>query len=151
MHTLHTCFCTFDADLYAQSVLSNKISLSEFSRKFIKSALLVGLPPLQGRLIQYSNYLFLESTSSFSIQSTDATNNCPLPISPRFFQKTVSVFLDRRANYVQFFSRPTFSSSDLLLLLLFAGKKGNADPTNNALLINFLLSSDADLLLISTY
>ena len=30
------------ADLYAQSVLSNKISASELSREFIKSALLVG-------------------------------------------------------------------------------------------------------------
>ena len=29
--------------LYAQSVLSNKISASELSRKFIKSALLVGI------------------------------------------------------------------------------------------------------------
>ncbi len=46
MYTLHTRFCTFGTDLYAQSVLSNKISASELSRKFIKSALLVGsLPP----------------------------------------------------------------------------------------------------------
>ncbi len=36
-------FCTFGTDLYAQSVLVNKISASEISRKFIKSALLVGL------------------------------------------------------------------------------------------------------------
>ena len=36
-------FCTFDTDLYAQSALSNKISASGVSRKFIKSALLVGL------------------------------------------------------------------------------------------------------------
>ncbi len=35
-------FCTFGADLYAQSVLINKISASELSRKFMKSALLVG-------------------------------------------------------------------------------------------------------------
>ncbi len=40
----HTHFCTFGTDLYAQSVLIDKISASEFSRKFItKSALLVGL------------------------------------------------------------------------------------------------------------
>ncbi len=42
IYTLHTHFCTFGADLYAQSVLINKISESELSRKFIKSALLVG-------------------------------------------------------------------------------------------------------------
>ncbi len=35
-------FCTFGADLYAQSVLFSKISASELSRKFIKTALLVG-------------------------------------------------------------------------------------------------------------
>ncbi len=40
--TLHTHFCTFGADLYAQSVLINKASASELRRKFIKSALLVG-------------------------------------------------------------------------------------------------------------
>ena len=33
----------FGADLYAQSVLINKISASELRRKYIKSALLVGL------------------------------------------------------------------------------------------------------------
>ncbi len=42
MYTLSTRFCTFGADLHAQSVLSNKISASELTRKFIKSALLVG-------------------------------------------------------------------------------------------------------------
>ncbi len=42
MYTLHTRFCTFDTDLNAQSVLINKISASELSMKFIKSALLVG-------------------------------------------------------------------------------------------------------------
>ena len=41
MYTLHTHYCTFGADLQAQSVLSNKISASEVSRNFIKSALLV--------------------------------------------------------------------------------------------------------------
>ena len=37
------------ADLHARPVLNNKISASEISRKFLKSALLVGffLPPLQ--------------------------------------------------------------------------------------------------------
>ncbi len=39
---MHTHVCTFGADLYAQSVIINKISASELSRKFIKSALLVG-------------------------------------------------------------------------------------------------------------
>ncbi len=34
--------CTFGADLYAQSMLISKLSASELSRKFIKSALLVG-------------------------------------------------------------------------------------------------------------
>ena len=42
MHIAHTSFCTFGANLYAQSVLINKIFASELSRKFIKSALLVG-------------------------------------------------------------------------------------------------------------
>ena len=43
---IYTCcihvYRTFGADYYAQSVLINKISASELSRKFIKSALLVG-------------------------------------------------------------------------------------------------------------
>ncbi len=42
MYTLHTRLCTFVTDLHAQSVISSKISESELSRKFIKSALLVG-------------------------------------------------------------------------------------------------------------
>ncbi len=42
-YALHTYFCTFGADLCAQSVLINKISASELRRKLIKSALLVGL------------------------------------------------------------------------------------------------------------
>ncbi len=41
-YTLHTRFFTFGADLYAQSVIINKISATELSRKLIKSALLVG-------------------------------------------------------------------------------------------------------------
>ncbi len=51
IHTLHTRFCTLGADLHAQSVLINKISASELSRKFVKSALLVGRAfiPRQGR------------------------------------------------------------------------------------------------------
>ncbi len=43
MYALNTRFCTLGADLYAQSVLTNKISLSELTRKFVKSALLVGI------------------------------------------------------------------------------------------------------------
>ncbi len=42
MYTLHTCFCEFRVDSRAQSVLSNKISASELSQKFIRSALLAG-------------------------------------------------------------------------------------------------------------
>ncbi len=43
MYTLHARFFrTFGADLHAPSVLISKISASELSRKFIKSALLVG-------------------------------------------------------------------------------------------------------------
>ncbi len=38
-YTLHAHFCTFGADAYAQSVLSNKISASKLRRKFIKSVL----------------------------------------------------------------------------------------------------------------
>ena len=45
-YTLRTRFHTFGADLHAQSVLINKISASELSRKFAKSALLVGKSPL---------------------------------------------------------------------------------------------------------
>ncbi len=42
-YTLHARFCTSGrADLYVQSVLFNKISAAELSRKLIKSALLVG-------------------------------------------------------------------------------------------------------------
>ncbi len=41
-HIACTRFCLFGVDLYAQSLLSKKISASEFSRKFIKSALLAG-------------------------------------------------------------------------------------------------------------
>ncbi len=39
---LHSRFCMFGTDLYAQSALINKISASEFTRKVIKGALLVG-------------------------------------------------------------------------------------------------------------
>ena len=42
-YILRTHFHTFCTDLYAQLVLISKISASELSRKFIKSALLVGL------------------------------------------------------------------------------------------------------------
>ena len=35
-------FCTFGSDLHAQSVLSNKISASDPSRKFVKSECVVG-------------------------------------------------------------------------------------------------------------
>ncbi len=37
MYTLHARFCTFGADLHAQSVIVNKISASELTRKFTKS------------------------------------------------------------------------------------------------------------------
>ncbi len=43
LYSLHACFGTFGTDLFAQSVLINKISALELSRKFIKSALLVGV------------------------------------------------------------------------------------------------------------
>ena len=38
----HTRFCTFGADLHAQSVPINEISASDLSRKFIATALLAG-------------------------------------------------------------------------------------------------------------
>ena len=41
-HCMHV-FCTFGANLYAQSVLINEISAMELCRKFIKSVMLVGL------------------------------------------------------------------------------------------------------------
>ncbi len=43
MYKLHTCFCTFGADSYAQSALINKISALELRRKFIKDPSLVGI------------------------------------------------------------------------------------------------------------
>ncbi len=42
VHVACTFFGTFGADVYAQSALSDKIPALELSRKFIKSALLVG-------------------------------------------------------------------------------------------------------------
>ncbi len=42
LYTLHTRFSTFGNDLCDQSVLINKITASELSRKSVKSALLVG-------------------------------------------------------------------------------------------------------------
>ncbi len=54
VHMLHTHFCMFGADLYAQPVLINKTSASELSRKFIKSVLLVGFEVL------YSFFFFLQ-------------------------------------------------------------------------------------------
>ena len=45
MYTLHTRFCTFGTNLYAQLMLINKISALELSPKLIKSALLAGWVP----------------------------------------------------------------------------------------------------------
>ncbi len=61
--TLHTRFCTLGADLHAQSALSNKIFASELTRKFIKSALLVGLvlfllPGHEGTAVNRSLFFF---------------------------------------------------------------------------------------------
>ncbi len=42
VHIAYTFFCTFGADLYAQSVLINQTFASELSPKFIKSVFLVG-------------------------------------------------------------------------------------------------------------
>ena len=42
MYSLHAHFCTSGVDLYAHSVLVNKVSASELSRKFIEGWLLVG-------------------------------------------------------------------------------------------------------------
>ncbi len=53
--SLHTHLHTFGTNLYAQSVLINKISSSELSWKFIKSALLVG----------YSSKFFLKQLDFF--------------------------------------------------------------------------------------
>ena len=43
VHVAYMFFCTFGVDLYDQSVRTKKNSASELSRKFIKSALLVGM------------------------------------------------------------------------------------------------------------
>ncbi len=42
VHIAYTFFCTFGADLHAQSVHIIKTSASDLIRKLIKSALLVG-------------------------------------------------------------------------------------------------------------
>ncbi len=42
VHIAYKFFAVFGADLYAQSVISNKNPASELRRKFIKGALLVG-------------------------------------------------------------------------------------------------------------
>ena len=57
MYTLHSRFCTFCPNLYAQSVIINKISASELSRRLVKSALLVGRGGGQTYVIQ--RYLLL--------------------------------------------------------------------------------------------
>ncbi len=44
VHIAYTLLPRLGADSHAPSVLSNKISASEIRRKFVKSALLVGLP-----------------------------------------------------------------------------------------------------------
>ncbi len=49
---MHTRFCTFGADLYAQLAFTNKISASELSRKFTKGPWLVG-------------YIFLTCSGNF--------------------------------------------------------------------------------------
>ncbi len=64
MYTLHTRFCTFGADLHAQSVLINKISASEISRKFINSALLVGDCRKSVNQAEQTRYLLSPSYSS---------------------------------------------------------------------------------------
>ncbi len=51
----YTFFACFRADLYAQSVIINKVSASELRRKIIKSALLVGQMQItqHGKLLLY--------------------------------------------------------------------------------------------------
>ncbi len=90
-YTLHTRFCTFGADLYAQSVLSNKISASELSRKFIESALLVGV-----ELLRYASAATPHSTHSFihpnlhPLPSTTTHTHTSL-ISPRLLNRRKSL------------------------------------------------------------
>ena len=69
-YTLHTRFCTFGADLYAQSVLINEISASELRRKFIKSALC-----WLGRMIA-------ESEIGYTGTVYRQTRNCTAPQIP---------------------------------------------------------------------
>ncbi len=61
----------FVADLYAQSVLSNKTSALELSRKFIKSTWLVGysysLPSSSLSFESISNELWLRFVSDLSV------------------------------------------------------------------------------------
>ncbi len=57
MYTLHArFFCTFGTDLYAQSVLTNKISASELSRKFIKGPLLVGCDSVSQKNVKNKSF-----------------------------------------------------------------------------------------------
>ncbi len=102
-------FCTFGTNLCAQSVQINKISASELSRKFIKTALLVGYvqsaqriffsrlsflpPPFQERvggeggkelLFAFSGIIFPPpgnlSTSSSSSSSSFSIRECESPL-----------------------------------------------------------------------
>ena len=61
IYRMHTHLCMFGVDLYAQSVLSNKISASELSRKFIKSALLVGRLVILQLVLSYNIHLSLSA------------------------------------------------------------------------------------------
>ncbi len=49
VHVAHTFFARVGAELYAQSVLSNKISAPELGWNFIKSALSVGVVQCAGK------------------------------------------------------------------------------------------------------
>ncbi len=59
-------FCMFGANLYAQSVLINKISASELSRKFISALLVEHKMPARGCLYYFTRSNFCEKCPCFS-------------------------------------------------------------------------------------
>ncbi len=60
---MHIAYYTFGANLHAQLVLINKVYALELSRKFIKSALLVGY---QWSLVHYSRALLYYYCTEFA-------------------------------------------------------------------------------------
>ena len=94
VHVAYTFYAHLAPDLYAQSVVSNKISASELSRKFIKSALLVGRKKKK-RKLRRKNFFFAINSGYFVHPSSSFSFQISLPLSPqlssRFYDETFRV------------------------------------------------------------